>query len=334
MAKQKIKNTQPENIPLYRAGNSVNNFFNSFGNKLRETRLTAALGYLIAEQPFAFKSLFGINGEIIQIEIESFHERDRADIQIETSHGRWIVEAKIDYSNPIIQSKKYAGQRKILLTNSTPNSKQKELIRVKYVNWESIHQTLLKIGKSAKYKLYCDNLIQYLKYHKMVKVKNPTEVYAREINDHATLDLFLKSRAYCCDFIKESSKLYEAIYFAPHFGNKLAKEHSGIVPGISYIARIESREIVEDWKHFIEVAKKIKSKRWLTQNKDILDQIKKWDWKDNKRILFSLGEPIHAFSPSIKKDNLQSGHGWLSKAFISFEELFLARERKIFDIKD
>jgi hypothetical protein len=38
-----------------------------------------------------------------------------------------------------------------------------------------------------------------------------------------------------------------------------------------------------------------------------------------------LGEPRLVFNPSIRKERLQKGKGWLSRRFFSFDELFAAR---------
>jgi hypothetical protein len=56
----------------------------------------------------------------------------------------------------------------------------------------------------------------------------------------------LNRMAVVCTY-QEGSRMAEALYFAPHFGQAIARNHPGVRVGISYIARIESIEVVESW---------------------------------------------------------------------------------------
>jgi len=51
-----------EEIELLRGGSVVSTFAGAFGGSLRETRLTALLGYLISLEPRSFLDLFGFTG--------------------------------------------------------------------------------------------------------------------------------------------------------------------------------------------------------------------------------------------------------------------------------
>ena len=81
----------------------------------------------------------------------------------------------------------------------------------------------------------------------MIQTNKSVEIYAREVNNEETLALFLKAQMYGCRYEK-SSRLAEAHYFAPHFGQQIARNHPGVRVGISYIASIERVEVVETWK--------------------------------------------------------------------------------------
>ena len=81
----------------------------------------------------------------------------------------------------------------------------------------------------------------------MIQTNKSVEIYAREVNNEETLALFLKAQMYGCRYEK-SSRLAEAHYFAPHFGQQIARDHPGVRVGISYIASIERVEVVETWK--------------------------------------------------------------------------------------
>jgi hypothetical protein len=111
----------------------------------------------------------------------------------------------------------------------------------------------------------------------------------------------------------------------------LALKHAGIQCGISHIARIDKLEVIDDWKHLIDTLEKVRGKSWVRKNKMYLDIIaKNWVWGKQRRLIFFLLKPINAFNPAIRKTNLQAGRGWLSKLFLSFDELFKARSEKIY----
>jgi hypothetical protein len=50
-----------------------------------------------------------------------------------------------------------------------------------------------------------------------------------------------------------------------------------------------------------------------------------WSWEKNyRRNFLFLGEPRLVFNPAVKKEQLQKGKGWLSKRYLTFDELFRA----------
>jgi len=52
--------------------------------------------------------------------------------------------------------------------------------------------------------------------------------------------------------------------------------------------------------------------------------VKDWGWVDCRRTFLFLDEPRLVFNPSIKKEKLQKGKGWLSKRVFSFDTFFEA----------
>ena len=326
------KKESNKNVTIYRDKRIISSFLGAFGNDLKETRLTSALGYLIAQTPEAFSNLFGLRNEIISINVEEREQTGRVDIKIRTKSETFDLEAKINSIDPLDQSLTYSGKKKILLTNHIPSTKQKKKRNILYINWQDVYNVLATLSRtnSPAIKFLSSEIINYLINHNMIKKDKPTEIYLREINDIVTMNMFMKAHFYCCDFVANSN-LYKAIYFAPHFGMTLEKNHAGIECGISHIARIEQLEVVDDWKHFMETLKEKRGQFWINKNKPYLDIIhREWEWVNNRRIVFFLANPIHAFNPPIKKTNLQAGHGWLSKTFLSFDELFKARAEKIY----
>jgi hypothetical protein len=317
-----------EHIPLLRGGGIVSSLSGSLGLSLKETRLTAFLGYLIALSPEKFLSMFNFPGELKNVSLETVHTDGRSDILIETTRGRGVIEAKIDAGDPRKQSMKYPANWRILLTQYIPSKKEKTN-NMRYVQWREIGHLLKQLSRSQnpKVKFVSTDLLSYLEEYHMIKPEESVEVYAREINEPSTLLLFLKARMYGC-WYEKNSKLPQALYFAPHFGQSIANNYPGIHVGLSYVARIETVEVIETWDELLGVIRSVRNKSWLSKHKNILDQVhKKWDWNtDKKRCFLFLGEPRLVFNPPITKDRIQKGYGWLSKRFMSFDDLFAAWE--------
>lgn len=320
-----------KDVAILRNSIVLTSFLGVFGSDLKEVRLTSTLGYLIAQTPEEFKKLFKLKNDILSVNVEEREEAGRVDIKIRTAKENIDLEAKVNTIDATVQSQKYAGKHKILLSNHIPSLRQRKSKRIQYVNWDEVHNVLkvLSTRNFSSVKFIATEIIKYLQSHHVISMTKPIEIYLREINDEASLNLFLKSGFYCCDY-KSNSNLYKAIYFAPHFGLHIEQEHAGIQCGISYIARIERLEVVDDWKHLSEVIRKVRGQLWVRKNKQYLDKIHhNWVWGNNRRIIFFLAKPINIFNPAIKKSNLQAGTGRLSKSFLSFDELFRARSEKI-----
>ena len=159
----------------------------------------------------------------------------------------------------------------------------------------------------------------------MIQSRQSVEIYAREINEPATLALFLKAQMYGC-WYEEGSRLPEAHYFAPHFGQAISDLQPGVHVGISYIARIERVEVIETWNDLAEAVREVRSKHWWNSHQEEIKPLRtEWDWgKRKKRSFLFLDSPRLVFNPPVLKERLQKGKGWLSKRFLSFDELFKA----------
>jgi hypothetical protein len=203
-----------KDVTVYRGNRIISSFLSAFGSDLKETRLTATLGFLIAQTPDSFSKLFQLNDEILSINVEEREDKGRVDIKIRTKIEMIDLEAKINSIDPIDQSLNYSGTKKILLTNHIPSQKQKSRRNITYINWQDVYIVLrnLSTKNSIGIKFLSIEIIKYLTNHNMIKTGKPTEIYLREINDETTMNLFLKSHIYCCDYIA-SSDLYKAIYF-------------------------------------------------------------------------------------------------------------------------
>jgi len=314
-----------ERIDLLRSGSLVSSLAGAFGNSLRETRLTAMLGYLIALAPERFCDIFAFRGRPVSVSLETRHESDRSDILIETTAGRGVVEAKVGTTDPLRQALKYPAKWRVLLTEHLASGRQKRLRGVKYLRWRDLMTLLGQLASSGdnRIRFVSRDLRTYLEQHGMVRTRESVEIYAREINNEETLALFLKAQMYTCDYQK-GSRLAEAHYFAPHFGQRISRNHPGVQVGISYIASVDQVEVVESWEDLLRVVREIRGQHWLNRHMPLIGSLQGWDWQDRQRNILFLSTPRLVFNPPVLKENLQEGRGWLSKRFLSFDTLFEA----------
>jgi hypothetical protein len=89
-----------EQIVLMRGGEPVRSLFGSFGLSLKETRLTAALGFLISQEPSPWQKLFHIRLPLSTVTIESNQQQGRADIWLESLTEKVVIEAKVTEVDP------------------------------------------------------------------------------------------------------------------------------------------------------------------------------------------------------------------------------------------
>lgn len=315
-------------IPLWRAGSMVSSLAGAFGEGLRETRLTALLGYLIALEPEPWLHILGFHGQATDVAVETHQESGRSDIEIRTTSGVGIIEAKIDSTDPLRQALKYNANWRVLLTDHAPLRRKQSHRGIRYIRWADLIPQLRRHAASTNHRLrfVAGDLITYLEEHHMVSRGTPSpEIYAREINNEETLALFLHGRMYGC-WHQNGSRLGEAHYFAPHFGRFIANSHPGIHTGISYIAKIDNVRTVVTWQDWVNAVRDVRGKVWYKKHAANMAPLRKqWSWKGQKaRDILFLGEPRLAFTPAIRKENIQTGRGFLSKLYLTFDELYQA----------
>jgi hypothetical protein len=322
-----------EEVQLLRGGSVVSSFAGAFGSSLRETRLTAILGYLIALKPKVFCDEFGITGTVESVRVEARHNQDRSDILINSTDGLAIVEAKVDATDPFNQTEKYDAKWKVLLTQYLPTPNQKRIPRVKYRRWQEIAE-LIKQNASefsrGEERFVSENLINYLKEHNMI-TNEAIEIYARDINDkdkddESSADLFLKGHIYGCKYEKNSS-LSEARYFAPYFGKDVSAIHPGVHEGISYIAKIVSVQVAETGHDFMAIAREVRKSHGFRGEPDYVKRVRDWFFYKGRTKKFSfvfLSVPRLAFNPPIKKSNLRKGKGFLGRGYFTFDQFYRA----------
>lgn len=282
------------------------------------------LGHLISMKPQALLPLLKVSGSVISVKVETTHTEGRSDILLETTKGIAVIEAKIGPSDAVSQLRKYPARWYILLSSNSRTESNKGTTEI---GWREIAKELEMAAKNGPepYRYLVKSFVGHLQEHNMVSREQTPEIYAREINEPITLGLFLKSHLYGCNYEK-INKISLAKYFTPHFGASIANEYPGISQGISYIAKIEEIFIASDWKEFEQSICTLRGKQWWNSHSENMQSLKKsWNWsKNTQRNFLLLGQPRMVFNPAIRKERLQTGKGWLSKRFFSFDELFEA----------
>ena len=318
---------QDKAIQILRGNKLVSTYLGTFGHRIRETRLTSTLAYIIARHPSLFCNHFGVLGNAIAINVENIdgknEDRSRSDIVVETTKGKCVIEAKVTETDPREQSTKYDARWRVLITNFIP---KKKFRNTRYFTWQSISEILAVTAKSGspETRFLSKDVIEYLEEHHMKTKKQPIEIYARDLGGEDSFKRFYEANIYY-DFEKRNTRLFEAGYFAPHLSSQLCKKYPGIKKGITFVAKIRRAETFADKKSFCDTAKKLMGKAWLKRNTALLREVFSDMKKEGSLTILFLKAPRMVFNPPLQKTFLQNGRsGRLSKFFYLFEELFAA----------
>lgn len=315
-----------ERVSLLRGRGMAATLLGSLSSTARETHITAMLGYIVAMSPRDFLPRLGFTGDCLSVNLERKELDGRSDIRVETSEGVGIVEAKLPSSDPRVQASRYEARWRTLLTNYVaPAAVRAHGLR--YVSWSALAEGLRSAAarRAQPLRFLAMDLHRHLELHAMIPKSESLEVYAREINDLPTLRLFMEGWVYGC-WHEQTNTIARALYFAPHFGNKLAGAQPYVRPGISHLAKIETVDVATTWPEFQAVLRERRGTRWMRSQASLLGELKGfWTWKSGRARSFALlDEPQLAFAPPIRKNALQAGSGWLSKRSYSFADLFKA----------
>ncbi|MDZ7821578.1 MAG: hypothetical protein U5N26_07060 [Candidatus Marinimicrobia bacterium] len=313
---------------------SSNDLLSCFGSKAKETRLTSFLAYLISLDIKEINEYFNIDS-IQNIIIEKKLETQRCDIIVKSIRKLIIIEAKINNKNTQDQierqyqefKKQYRG--KIDLISLTKNTISIESKVISSKSWKGLYNQLKNAKyKNNKQKILSEEFMNHLENSGIV-TKREKQVYARDVNKEPYLSLFLKTHVYLCNY---NENIHKCSYFAPYFGAKISYISPGVDMGLSYIAKIYSHiQITEQKELELAIKKHIKNQKLRNYNRDIEEKFKMIiEDHNNKKVkaftLLLLEKPRKLFNPSIKKSNLQEGHGWLSKQYYEFDEIFEAAD--------
>lgn len=315
-----------DSVTLLRGGAVVSNFAGAFGSSLRETRLTAILGYLIALKPNIFCEDFGINGTVESVWLETRHDQDRSDILIKTTEGLGVIEAKVNPTDPLSQAMKYPARWRVLLTPYAPGASQRSFPGIRYRRW--IQLASLIEGKRREFirgeeRFVSDTLIKYLKEHTMIPDRDAVEIYSRDVNTDESADFFLKGHLYGCQY-EAGSRLPRAMYFAPYFGAKVSSSHPGLQEGIGYVAKIISVQTAENSDDFMAVVREMRGEGFKGE-RDFVDKFRDWFFDEPRKYsCVFLSRPRMAFNPPIKKKTLRKGVGFMGKGYYTFDSFYRA----------
>ena len=337
-----VKLHESNTVPLYRGREIVNDLFSALGG-LRETRLTAALGYLLARAPSDFGPLFlDRQSKIDEIQIEETEKSNRYDLVIRTPRKLVVVEAKVGYLQAPAQVIRYIRKLRhsnpekaltlyLLDKGSDPlQTELKDLKRtfprctVKQVTWDAVARFVEKGCQSKKLQkdrpevvMVGKELVAHLRETQMAQ-SQIKEIYIRQLSG-PSLELFFRFHLYKCQS-KFAKTALQHLYFAPLFTSKAPKDFAArsmipIEKGLCYIARIEQGRVVRR-SDVAQYLKKSGHPEYKEAAKAVLGQT-----SDKEPLILILGSIFRAFETPIPPSKLHV-KGMLSQKTASFEELF------------
>jgi len=328
-------------VPLWRGSESISNFFSALGD-LRETRLTAALAYLIANCPSVFAPLF-INrpSSIERVQIEESADSRRYDIVIRSPNKIVVIEAKVGYEQSPSQVARYIrglikdeSQKEITLCllDRGGDNLQTEVreIRQKFPKCKVVFKTWSEVAKVIEKACLSKRLWNgyagviniareigdFLKENRMAATQ-AKEVYIRQLSGDS-LDLFFRHHLYKCQ-AKFARSALQHLYFAPLFTAKAPKDFAerSMLPierGLTYIARIEQGRVLKR-NEVVEYLKTIGHPKAKEAAKEACRQ-----YKAKELLILKLGEPFQLFQSPISTRRL-GVKGMLAQKTMTFEEL-------------
>lgn len=341
-------------IPLKRTGQSVDSFLSSLGG-LKETRLTATLGYLISRFPAEFEAFLGSKvGPASFISVEETSEGDRYDVLVAGGKIPVIIEGKIGLRQSPDQLLRYIksvrakykcrpGLIVIDVGSHTAQSLSEDfkpvtrqvsgtILRRTWTEVAKICRTIVSMHRSFRddriAAAIAEDFVNHLEENQMTNDERP-EVYMRELSTERTIRLFFKHGMYTSN-PKYMKSAQGNLYFAPYFTRATADKISGsnLVPvpeGISYVSRITEMQVVP--KH--QMLKYLKARKDISNPTEVRTLMR--GHKEKDILLLFLGKPHRAFSSPVTKDKLRrsgypAGKGAMGSRSCTFEDLFAASQ--------
>jgi hypothetical protein len=340
-------------LRLSRSSQDVGSFLSALGS-LRETRLTAALGFLVARFPADFGPLLGLKiTQADEISIEETDAGDRYDVLIRNSGQEHIIEGKLGPSQRIdqllryIKNRRQSGRPKPALTVVDDGSEfaqsrqqafqkvRRTVSRLRFVTWSDVAKVCQGITRKKKnFKadplgtIIAQDLATHLKENNMTTEPQP-EIYLREVSNVPSVRLYFQHHIYKCQ-----SRYYKSargnLYFAPYFTGPTAERVSevNLVPvgeGISFVSRVNSVQVVAK-KDVLQFLKERKH----PSPKEASEIIRK-SVREKEIVLMLLGAPRLLFMSPVTKKKLKEkvggfGLGALGSRSCSLDDLLKASQ--------
>ena len=339
-------------LRLTRANQDVGSFLSVLGS-LRETRLTAVLGFLVSRFPEEFGPLLGFRPlPADEISVEETDAGDRYDVLIRQSGETHIIEGKIGPTQRVDQLLRYVrsvrrtrGRRPALTVvddgSEFSQSRQRafqpvnrQVKSLRFVTWSQVAEVCRGIAGTRRFfntdstgAVIAREMATHLKENNMTTEAQP-EIYLRDVSDTYSVQLYFRHNLYKCQ-----SKFYKSaqrnLYFAPYFTRKMADAISqdNLVPigeGISFVSRIGKVQVIDTR----DVLDYLKASKHPTP-KEAAELIRK-NHRAREVLLMTLGEPRLMFVSPVTKAKLTRvipfGTGAMGSRSCSFDDLLAASQ--------
>ena len=339
-------------LRLTRANQDVGSFLSVLGS-LRETRLTAVLGFLVSRFPEEFGPLLGFRHlPADEISVEETDAGDRYDVLIRQSGETHIIEGKIGPTQRVDQLLRYVrsvrrtrGRRPALTVvddgSEFSQSRQsafqqvnRQVKSLRFVTWSQVAEVCHGISGKRRFfnadsmgTVIAREMATHLKENNMTTEAQP-EIYLRDVSDTTSVQLYFRHNLYKCQ-----TKFYNSarrnLYFAPYFTRKMANAISqdNLVPigeGISFVSRVQKVQVIEtrDVLAYLKANKHPKPK-------DAAEVIRQ-NHRAREVLLMALGEPRLMFVSPVTKAKLSRvipfGKGAMGSRSCTFDDLLAASQ--------
>ena len=339
-------------LRLSRAHREVGSFLSVLGS-LRETRLTAVLGFLVSRFPEEFGLLLGFRPlPADEISVEETDGGERYDVLVRQSGETHIIEGKIGPAQRVDQLVRYIksirrshGRRPALTVvddgSEFRQSRQRAFQKVeqqvkslRFVTWSQVAAVCSVIATKRRNQIadpvgvaIAGEMATHLKENNMTTETQP-EIYLRDVSDTYSVQLYFRHNVYKCQ-----SKFYKSaqrnLYFAPYFTRKMADAISqdNLVPigeGVSFVSRIGMVQVIEK----LDVLDYLKASKHPTP-KEAAELIRK-NHRAREVLLMTLGAPRLMFVSPVTKAKLTRvipfGTGAMGSRSCSFDDLLAASQ--------
>ena len=297
--------------PLLRGNyTQVSNFLSSFG-RIKETNLSAMIGYLIHLNPRIAEDLFKIQlpVQVVSLESSGAGHGNRFDIIIENSKKQYLIEVKIGTHSPEQLHKYRKNSPDIITIGSRLQSHLvNRQLHSRFFDWNQVADCLLKCkikGRNANhfFNALVDDFIFHLKENNMIR-GSLKDVYLRDLSGDS-VEWYFNQRIYTGQ-AKFFDGARNARYFAPYLTGSNNKE-SGLSVfralgiGISFVSKIESSALISPKELYSVLIKR----KWTRREIQEFYAGNKWRVGSNKdqAVLF-LEKPMRLFQRPVTKYDL------------------------------